>query len=181
MTDSYFFDTDCISAFLWVKNESILAKLYPGKIILPMQVYDEIKKVPPLLKRIEAMKLNNQLMVESIMLGTDEYNDYYTLSVNPPAGEKIIGKGEAAAIALTKKYNGTLASNNARDIMNYVNKYNLKHIMTGDILIEALNKQIITEDEGNIIWANMLNKRRMLPATTFTDYLKQHQKDSTNN
>lgn len=49
MTDIYFFDTDCISAFLWVRNESILAKLYPGRIVLPTQVYDEIKRVPPLL------------------------------------------------------------------------------------------------------------------------------------
>lgn len=55
MTDIYFFDTDCISAFLWVRNESILAKLYPGRIVLPTQVYDEIKRVPPLLQRIDAM------------------------------------------------------------------------------------------------------------------------------
>ena len=34
MTDKLFFDTDCISAFLWVKEENILFKLYPGKIIL---------------------------------------------------------------------------------------------------------------------------------------------------
>ena len=177
MTDSYFFDTDCISAFLWVKNESILAKLYPGKIILPMQVYDEIKKVPPLLKRIEMMKNNNQLSVQSILVETEEYKDYYALAVNPASGEKIIGKGEAAAIALTKKHNGTLASNNLRDIMTYVEKYNLKHITTGDILIEALNKQIITEDEGNALWANMLSKRRMLPTATFTEYLEQHKKE----
>lgn len=174
MTDSYFFDTDCISAFLWVKNESILAKLYPGKIVLPMQVYDEIKKVPPLLKRIETMKENNQLSVQSIMFGTEEYKNYYALAVNSPEGEKIIGKGEAAAIVLTKKYNGTLASNNVRDIMTYVKKYKLKHIMTGDILMEALDKEIITEDEGNAIWVNMISKRRMLPTDTFTEYLKQH-------
>ena len=66
MTESYFFDTDCISAFLWVRNESILTKLYPGKIVLPKQVYDEISKVPPLLKRIEIMKNNGELSVKSI-------------------------------------------------------------------------------------------------------------------
>lgn len=30
LTDTYYFDTDCLSAFLWVRNESILAQLYPG-------------------------------------------------------------------------------------------------------------------------------------------------------
>lgn len=33
LIDSIFFDTDCISAFLWVKNESLLEKMYSGKII----------------------------------------------------------------------------------------------------------------------------------------------------
>ena len=42
MTDKYFFDTDCLSAFLWVRNENILIKLYGGKIVLPEQVYSEL-------------------------------------------------------------------------------------------------------------------------------------------
>ncbi len=176
MTDSYFFDTDCLSAFLWVKNESILAKLYPGKIILPMQVYDEIKKVPPLIKRVELMRNNNQLSVESIMTGTEEYNDYYSLAICPNKGVKIIGRGEAATIALKKKYDGILASNNLSDIMTYVEKYNLKHITTGEILVDALAKNIITESEGNTIWQNMLAKKRMLPANTFTEYLTNRDK-----
>lgn len=171
MTDIYFFDTDCISAFLWVRNESILAKLYPGRIVLPTQVYDEIKRVPPLLQRIDAMKNAGQLIVQSIEVGTDEYKDYCAMTVASPKGTKIIGKGEAAAIALTKKNAGVLASNNFRDIMVYVKGYGLKHITTGDILIEALRKGIITEAEGNAIWTNMLAKRRMLPTATFTDYL----------
>ena len=90
---------------------------------------------------------------------------------SPASGEKIIGRGEAAGIALTKKYEGTLASNNLRDIAGYVAKYNLKHTTTGDILIEALEKGLITEDQGNQLWAGMLAKRRKLPAVTFTDYL----------
>jgi len=175
MTDSYFFDTDCISAFLWVRNESILAKLYPKAIILPDHVYYEIKKVPPLLKRIDAMKDAGELRVQSIVVDTDEYNDYRSLAVNPPRGTKIIGKGEAACIALAKKYNGTLASNNLRDIMFYVKKYDLKHITTGDILVEALKRNIITEDEGNKIWANMIAKQRMLPTATFAEFLQEYE------
>ena len=44
MIEKYFFDTDCLSAFLWVREESILAKLYARRIILPAQVYNELKK-----------------------------------------------------------------------------------------------------------------------------------------
>ena len=174
MTDTYFFDTDCVSAFLWVRNESILASLYPGRIILPSQVYDEIKKVPPLLHRVDAMKSAGHLAIQSIDYGTDEYKDYRELAISPPTGEAIIGKGEAAAIALTKKNSGVLASNNLRDIKKFVEKYNLKHITTGDILVEALNQGLITEAEGNIIWTNMIAKQRMLPTATFTEFLRTY-------
>ena len=56
LTEKYFFDTDCLSAFLWVREESILAKLYAGLIILPAQVYNELKKVPNLLARADTLK-----------------------------------------------------------------------------------------------------------------------------
>jgi hypothetical protein len=127
LTDNYYFDTDCLSAFLWIREESLLAKLYPGRIVLPMQVYNELKKVPHLLSRIDTMKNN-----------------------------------------------GTLASNNLRDIKLYVDRYSLKHITKGDILIEALHKGYITEKEGNVLWEDMLRKKRMLPTQTFTDFLKKN-------
>ena len=96
------------------------------------------------------------------------------LTTNPQNGFKIIGKGEAAAIALTKVKGGIIASNNMRDIVPYVDKYNLTHITTGDILKEALDKNYITEEEGNDIWDNMLRKNRKLPSKTFTAFLDNH-------
>ena len=52
-----------------------------------------------------------------------------------------------------------------------IEKYAISHITTGDILIEAMDAGIITETEGNSIWADMIRKRCMLPTTTFSDYL----------
>lgn len=156
---------------MWVNGESLLAKLYPNRVILPEPVYNEIKKVPHLLAQVNVMKNNNALTIMPIHAGTDEYRDYSTMTQSPVNGEKVIGRGEAAGIALTKKYNGTLASNNLRDIAGYVAKYHLKHITTGDILIEALNQGLITEAQGNQLWLGMLAKRRKLPTATFSDYL----------
>ena len=54
MTDKLFFDTDCISSFLWVKEENILLKLYPGLIILVetfAKTYDE--RVIPIFSSLE--------------------------------------------------------------------------------------------------------------------------------
>jgi hypothetical protein len=69
-----------------------------------------------------------------------------------------------------------VASNNLKDIGSYISEFKLKHITTGDILIEALEKGYITEDEGNAIWASMLTKRRKLGATSFYEYIKTKNK-----
>lgn len=65
-----------------------------------------------------------------------------------------------------------VASNNLKDVRAYVEKYSLHHITAGDILCEALMVGIITENDGNEIWSEMLRRKRMLPAKTFTEYLE---------
>lgn|SRR5690554_3251590 len=174
MTDKYFFDTDCISAFLWVKEENILFKLYPGKIILPKPVFNELNNpsIPHIKGKVNALCLNGYVSTKEILVNTEEYKLYYELAISPPKGEKIIGKGEAAAIALAKTYNGIIASNNLKDISKYIEKYELENITTGGILVAALNEGYIDEQTGNQIWAKMISKRRMLPTSTFTEYLK---------
>lgn len=144
MTDKYFFDTDCLSAFLWVRNENLLIKLYGGKIILPEQVYSELShpRIPHLKTLTDNLKSSGDISVANIEMETEEYKIYRKLTTNPDRGFKVIGKGEAAAIALAKTKGGILASNNMRDIKQYVDEYKLEHITTGDILIEALNKSI---------------------------------------
>jgi predicted nucleic acid-binding protein len=171
LTEKYFFDTDCLSAFLWVREESILARLYTGRIVLPAQVYNELQRVPHLLARVDTLKNNGDLSVESMEVGSTEYKDYLQMTTSPEAGMRIIGRGEAAGIAMAKQRNGTLASNNLRDILPYVEKYDISHITTGDILIEAMDAGIISEAEGNTIWSDMIRKRRLLPTTTFSEYL----------
>ena len=173
MTDNYFFDTDCISSFLWVKNECLLVKLYPGVIILPNQVYEEIKKVPHLFARIETLKSSGSLKVESIMQDSEEATLYNQML----AGTETIlpiGRGEAACIAMVKERGGVLASNNLRDINVYVSQYKIRHITTGGILKEALDKGLITMAEGETLWSNMLAKKRKLGYLTFAEFLKDN-------
>lgn len=87
---------------------------------------------------------------------------------------KIIGKGEAASLALAKEKNGIIASNNLKDIASYVSEFGLKHYTTGDIMMLAFNKGYITEEQGNIIWSKMILRRRKLGYSTFTDYINNH-------
>lgn len=177
MTDFVFFDTDCICAFLWINGESLLEKMYTGKIVIPKEVYDEIDKpvVAHLKKRIDQLIAKGSAIVMTIDITSDEYTLYRELTIYS-GSNKVIGSGEAASITLARKYNGVLGSNNLRDISYYIKKYSLKHVTTGDILVEAFKKGIITEEEGNFIWESMLNKRRKIGANTFTEYLKNSTK-----
>lgn len=174
MIDALFFDTDCLSAFLWINNQNILQTLYSGKIILPEPVYQELSNpsIPHIKRRADRLLYDKVAFVQQIEFGTEEYQLYRSL-VKGEKGRKQIGRGEAAGIALTKKYNGILASNNYRDIASYIAEYNLKHIDTGHILIEAMEKRLITEADGNIIWKKMLDKNRKLPECTFSTYLNK--------
>lgn len=175
MTDDLFFDTDCISAFLWINNTNILHELYGGKIVLPDPVYQELSNpsIPHIKQRADIMISSKDIAVQTIEVGTEEYA-LYTRLVNGEKGRKSIGRGEAGGIALAKTYNGILASNNYKDIAPYVAEYHLRHIDTGMILKEALEKDLIDEAEGNNIWQQMLQKRRKLPTNTFSEYLEKN-------
>lgn len=180
MIDDLFFDTDCLSAFLWVNNTNILHALYGGKIVLPESAYQELANpsIPHIKQRADDMIRTKDISVKSIEMDTEEYELYMQL-VRGEKGQKRIGRGEAGGIALAKTYDGILASNNYRDIAPYIEKYNLRHIDTGQILTEALEKGLITEAEGNNIWNKMLAKRRKLPAGTFSEYLAAQKKNDT--
>ncbi len=173
LTDIIFFDTDCISAFLWVNDESILEKLYAGRIVIPEKVYEEMSnpKVSWMKNRVDILINSGVARFEDINIDSEEYV-LYTKLTSFDGKRKVIGKGEAACISLAKKHNAIIASNNLRDISFYIKEFSLKHLTTGDILMEAYEKGIITEDEGNAIWANMIARRRKLGANSFSEYMK---------
>lgn len=172
MTEKYFFDTDYLSAFLWVKEESLLSKLYT-RIIIPKSVYLELSKpnISHLKARIDFMVESGHVIIEEINLDTEEFEIYRSLALSSINAAKLIGKGEASCIAMAKVRGGIIASNNLRDIRPYIEKYKLVYTTTADILVDAHQKGLISESEGNRIWIAMLNKRRKIGADTFTQYL----------
>ncbi len=143
-------------------------------MIIPKPSYDELSNptVPHLKQRVDYLINSNQVKLSTIEVNSDEYELYIKLTNSPDEGHKIIGRGEAASIILAKKNNGIVASNNIKDIQQYIQEFNLKHITTGDILYEALSKGYITEVQGNLIWASMIAKRRKLGASTFSEFIK---------
>ena len=174
MTEPIFFDTDCISSFLWVDRTDILLSLYAKRIILPEQVLDELSNpsISHLSIKVNQLLSQDEIRKAEMLVGTEEFELYYMQKTkNPQSGQKRIGKGEASAIALAKVRKGLLASDNLKDIQNYIQLFYLRNLTTPMILHTALLKGLIDEPEGNNIWGQMIKKRRKLPTLTFTDYL----------
>jgi len=171
MTEPLFLDTDCLSTFLIVQRENLVLQLYAGRIGIPRQVYAELSKMAFLKTRVDALLKANRVMLYQIAAGSDPGDLYLKLTTAPEPGYKIIGSGEAAAIVLTKQYDGILGSNNMRDILPYIALYHLQHRTSADIMVEALEQRLISEGQGNSIWREMLQRNRKMPAETFSDFL----------
>ena len=79
MIDSLFFDSDCISAFLWVGEEQILERLYAERIVIPKPVYEELSypRIAHLKARADGMIAREKAYVEMINNDTEEYQQYY--------------------------------------------------------------------------------------------------------
>lgn len=152
MTEIIFCDTDFLSSFLWTNTEFLLIHLFGSNMFLPRQVYDELSKVPPLKIRVDQMIKDKYLSIIDIEVYSEEESLYNELTFpNQKRGFPLIGKGEAAAIVLSKKNKGTLASNNLKDVLYYVHLYDLIHITTADIIKAACEKDKITVNEAEEI------------------------------
>jgi len=182
MTKKLFFDTDCLSSFLWVNQERLLLRLYPGRIVVPNEVASELSNpcISHIKKRLSHLYSLGQFEKKQLMHGSEESRLFFDMVTNPERNVVPIGKGEAAALALAKVYEGVVASNNIRDILYYVEKWNLAYITTAEILIEAKKMGLIDEYDGNTIWENMLAKKRSLPADTFSEYIRNSMKNESN-
>jgi len=170
MTDLIYFDTDCLSSFFWVNQQYLLIRLYKGKVNLSQQVYREIAYVPQLKREVDKFIASDEFTLCDFHVGSPEQALYMKLTRQPEKGRKIIGYGEASVISLAKCRSGIVGSNNLKDIREYLDDYNLRHISTAEILNEALNQKLIDIKVGNKIWRDMRNRNIWLPAESFSDY-----------
>ena len=127
-----FFDTDCLSAFLWVKEEHLLVSLNLGQLVLPRLVHAELSNpsVRHLGKQVDKLINGGHMRIMEIMTGTEEERLFRKMTTNPVCGLVPIGRGEAAALVLAKAHDGVVASNNLKDIGPYIARWGLRRMPT---------------------------------------------------
>ena len=73
MTEDLFFDTDCLSSFLWINDTNILQELYGGKIVIPDPVYQEMSNpcIPHIKKRADALLDKSEGVYDEVIEAPD--------------------------------------------------------------------------------------------------------------
>ena len=175
LTKRVVWDSDCMSSFLTAGSMGVPIILIGEKMILPKVVYDEL-----IAARNEGWKevVDNLIVrkvfeLREISTGEEAMKTFYELTQRPKDGFPAIGRGEAAAIAIAKQEGGILASNNFKDIIQYVELYNLPLITTGSMLYDRYISEEMSEDEIETIWHSMYESGCKLPAETFSEYLEK--------
>ena len=176
MTKKLFFDTDCLSSFLWVEREDIILLNYSGRIVIPQFVYEEFCRpgVQHLLMTLDNLIRTKTVIKMDIPYGSSDADLFRQLTKKPVSGMQTIGKGEASALVLAKSHDGIVASNNLRDVKRYADEFNLQIMTTAEILVEAYGVLYISLPEADKIWKDMLLKKRKLPTASFSEYLKNY-------
>lgn len=75
MSNNLFFDTDCLSAFLWINDTNILEVLYGGDIVIPSPVYQELSNpcIPHIKNRADVLLAKKVASVMQIESDKEEY------------------------------------------------------------------------------------------------------------
>ena len=172
MSKDIYFDADFISAFLEVSSLGIPLMILDGNIVIPQNVYNELKKSrkEDFIEQVDRIIKAKIAKVQDIDLYSDTGELYFKFSTLGDGELLPVGKGESAAMALAVSNNGILASNNLKDVMPYVKKYGLEHITTGIVMHNAVESGYITKEYASELWDKMIANGCKLGAQTYEEY-----------
>lgn len=164
-------DTDALSAFLWINKFKILIDKYAEYENIALEpVIEELKEVNHLYQRFLAYQQN--FTITDLNVTNIEEIEYFS------ALTERMGVGEAACIAYSKFYNGEyIGSNNLSDIQEECEKEKITIKTTGTILCELVESADLSLTDAEEIWTKMKAKRRKLPECSFNDYYSMYQEE----
>lgn len=159
-------DSDFLSSFAWVNRLDLLEGLYSKRMIVLEEVLEELRRVPHLASRVELSIRNGHIRSEAMLAESPE-----ALQLAKFLESGRYGTGEASCMAYLTQHDGILGSNNLSDIKDFCIQNKKLLLTTAGVLHQAYDIGLINLDEADKIWADMLSKKRKLPASSFTEYL----------
>lgn len=158
-------DADVVRHFINGSRIFDLQKIYPKRFVMLEKVKDELCRS----KSLETV-INNFISMTSLPLMPfpKELNiikEYALL-------KKSFGDGESACMAVAKFQKQYIASSNLKDIKAYCEVNSIVYMTTMDILLEALEKGIMSEIECDKFIIDVKAKGSKLPVNTMAEYYK---------
>jgi len=159
-------DADFLSSFAWVNRLDILEGLYSKRMIILEEVLGELSRVPHLLSRVKLSICNGHIKSEAMFADSPE-----ALQLAKFLETGRYGSGEASCMAYLTQHDGVLASNNLSDVKDFCIQNKKRLLTTADVMYQAYEMNLVDLEEADKIWADMLSKRRKLPASSFSEYM----------
>lgn len=159
-------DCDVLSSFAWVNRLDILERLYAKNMIVLEEVIDELSEIAHIAKRVDSLIKGGAIRLVSIPANAPE-----ALELARLLDSDRYGRGEAACLAYLKYNFGSLASNNLADVKVVCSDKNICLLTVPDIINHGYETNVITEEEANEVWIEMIKKKRKLPTNSFYDFL----------
>jgi len=157
-------DSDVIRHLIKGDKLSLLHKLFGDHLVLLKVVYDELfrsTQIQPIIENF--IKFNNLKIIEFPSDNLEILKEYANL-------KKRFGDGESACMAVAKFQNNIIASSNLKDIKDYCIQNKIVYLTTMDILLEAVDTQLLSEDNCNHVIQTIKAKNSKLPVNTIAEY-----------
>ncbi len=162
---SILLDSDVVRHFLNGGRIHQLSAIFPNRFVMLDKVKDEMCRSKGLVTPVTNFLSMFKIPVVSFPMNGDIIKEYARLT-------KMFGEGESACMAVARFQNDFIASSNLKDIKAYCTQYGITYYTTMDILVEALNKKILTEKECDDFITDVKAKGSKLPCNTIQEYLK---------
>ena len=160
-------DTDFVSSFAWVDRMDIIEALYSGTMILLGEVMAELERTRHLADVVALSVAHGHIRQVEMLSDSAEALQYVRFH---ESGR--YGSGEATCLAYIVYRGGILASNNLSDVKRFCVKNRIPLLTTPDVLVHVYEEGRLTLDETDVVWREMVARRRRLPAKSFAEYLE---------
>ena len=157
-------DSDVIRHFINGNHLLTLTKIFPNRFAILDKVKTELCRSKSL-----SIQVNNLITMSKVPLipfpsDREIIKEYAQLT-------KKFGEGESACMAVSKYQKQFIASSNLKDIKSYCEQNGITYITTMDILLEAIEKGVFSENQCNAFIRSVKDNGSMLPCDTIQQYL----------
>lgn len=133
-------DCDVVIHFIKAGKQLLLPKIYPNQMVILDKVKSELDKRKKNLVSINNFIAYAKIEVIKMPSNLEVIKEYSLL-------KKSKGEGESACMAVARFSKDYIASSNLSDIASYCTVHDIKYLTTMDILLEANNLGLMSEQE----------------------------------